>query len=179
VDRARQLTERRQHLFVGKVGVAAARVRQHEDPRAVHGRVLESRLDLELSRVAENLRERAIHRHADERDHLRPEPVDLLFQNLPALDVFLRLQRVDAGSRARDQVRHADAPQRQPHVVVVRDRLRDDARFVEQPPETIRGAREVMAGNGRHDAGVDADQQQADTGLDAVGKPQMRVVQRA
>ena len=58
----------------------------------------------------------------------------------------------------------------------MRDRFGDDAGFVEEAPEAIRGAGEVMAGQrGRH-ARIDADEQDADAGLDAIGKPQMFVV---
>jgi hypothetical protein len=126
--------------------------------------------------VAQHPPQGSVHRHADERDDLRAERRDLLLQNPPAFDVFRRLQDVDAGARTRDQIGHPDAPLRQSHVVVVRDRLGDDAGFVEKPPEAIRRPREVMAGERRHDTGVDPDEQHAHARLDSVGEPEMLVV---
>jgi hypothetical protein len=107
--------------------VAPARVRQHEEARAVHGCLLEARLDQWCLRMTEDLPQRSVHRHTHEGHNLRAESIDFLLEDLPTIQVLLRLQHVDAGTRPRDQVRHADAPLRQPIVVQVRQRLRDDA----------------------------------------------------
>jgi len=116
------------------VRVAAAGIRQHEEARAVHRRVLKARRDcrrLRLRRAKGCLRqcvqERPVHGHADEGDDVRAKAIDLSLEDLPAFEVFSGLQHVDAGTRARDQVRHAQVPLGQPHVPFVRNRLRHDA----------------------------------------------------
>jgi hypothetical protein len=123
--------------------------------------------------LVDDLPEGSIHRHSDERHNLRTEPIDLLLQNLPTVQVLVRLQHIDPWTRARDEVRHPDAPLGQAIVVLVRDRLRDDARFIEQAPETIGRTGEVMAGRRGDDARVDADEQDADARLDPVNESQM------
>src|SRR5262249_9082502 len=113
------------------------------------------------------------HRDADERDDVGAKALDLLLQDLPALQVFRRLQIVDSRARARDQVRDAEPPFRQADVVFVRDRFGDEARLVEQPPEAIRRTRKVMSGLGRTHARIDADEQDADARLDAIREPEV------
>jgi hypothetical protein len=110
--------------------VAPARVGQHEQPRAVHGRVLEPGHDRRRLGVAQHPPQRAIHGHADKRHDLRAVLLDLALENLPAFEILHGTEIVDARARARDQVRHAEAPLGQPHVPFVRDRLRNHARFV-------------------------------------------------
>jgi hypothetical protein len=127
--------------------VAAARIRQHEEARAVHGRVLKSRFDHRCLRVTEHPPQHAVHRHADERD--------------------------DRRTKACNQVGHPDAPRRQAHVVHVRDGLGHDSRFVEQAPEAVGRPREVMSGRRRHHAGVDADEEHAHAGFDAIRESQI------
>jgi hypothetical protein len=153
--------------------VAAARIRQHEEARAVHGRVLKSRFDHRGLGVTEHPPQRAIHRHTDEGDDRRTKAIDLLLENLPALEVFLRLQHVDAGAWPCDQVGHPDAPRRQAHVVHVRDGLGHDPRLVEQAPEAIGRPREVMSRRRRHHPGIDADEEHAHAGLDPIGESQI------
>jgi len=136
----------------------------------VHGGVLEARLDHRSFDVAQDAPERAVHRHADERDDLRTKPLDLLLENLPALLVLRRVQGVDAWRRPRHQIGHPDAPLGQPDVVLVRDRLGDDAPFIEKAPEAVGRSGEMMPGGGGHDAGVDPDQEQADARPDRVGQ---------
>jgi hypothetical protein len=116
------------------VRVAAAGVRQHEQPRAVDGRALKTGFDHRLGagrHVAQHPPERPVHRHADEGDNRRPEARDLPFKNPPSLEVLGRTQIVDSRTRPRDQVGHPDAPFREPDVILVRDRLGHDAGGVE------------------------------------------------
>jgi hypothetical protein len=87
---AAEAPERRQHLLVAEVRIAPAGVREHEDPRAVDRRPLKSRGDAADLRVAQYLREGTIERHADERDNVRPEPVDFALENPPALQILRR-----------------------------------------------------------------------------------------
>jgi hypothetical protein len=125
--------------------------------------------------VAQHPPQRAVHRHPDERDDRRLELRDLAFQNAPSLDVLRRLEHVDAGTGPGDEVGHADAPPRQPHVVPVCNWFGNDARFVEEAPEAVRRPGEVMPGQGRQHARVDADEDDADAGLDPVREAQMVV----
>jgi hypothetical protein len=141
----------------------------------MHGRLLKPRLDLRRVGLPQRLPQRAVHRHADERDDVRLERRDFPLHNPPALDVFRRFQHVNARAWARHQVRHADAPLRQADVVVVRDRLGNDPGLVEQPPEAVRRPGKVMAGERRRHPGIDADEQHAHPRLDAVGEAEMFV----
>jgi hypothetical protein len=158
-DRLPQCGERRQHLLVRVVRISSARVRQHEYARVVHGCVLKSRLDGGGALGAKHLQQRAINRHADERHDFRPEAIDLLLENVPALDVLRRPERVDSRTRPRHQVRDAQAPFGQPHIVEMGDPLGHQAGVEQQSPEPIGRAREVMAGLRRLHARVDADEQ--------------------
>jgi hypothetical protein len=87
--------------------------------------VLEAGLDDRRAFRAQYLQQGAVNRHPDKRDDLRPEAIDLLLENMPALEILRRSENVDPGTRARYQVRHAEAPLGQPHIVGVRDPLRD------------------------------------------------------
>ncbi len=107
---------------------------------------------------------------ADERDDRRPIALDLPSQPRRARDVLVALQRVDARRRSRHDVRDPVPPLRQPLIVHVGDRLRHQTRIVEQLPESIRESGEVMAGQRRANAGVDADKQHADTGTNPVAQ---------
>ena len=162
------------------MGVASARVGQHEQARAVHGGALKPRPDYRPAaarglrrarrRDLEDAPQRAVHRHPDERDDLRTEPLDFLVENLPSFQVFGRDEVVDARARPGDEVRHSDPPLRQPHIVLVRHRHRHDPRGVEQSPEAVGRPREVVARPGRQDAGIDADEDQAHARLNRVGQ---------
>ena len=81
-----------------------------------------------------------------------------------------RRQRVDSRRFTRDEVGDAEAPLRQPVVGAPVDRLGHEFRVEEQLPETVGVAREMMAGLGRTDAGIDADKQHTDAWRDAVAK---------
>jgi hypothetical protein len=72
----------------------------------------------------------AIHRHADERDDLRAELLDLALEDRPALEIFRGTEIVDARAGTRDEIGHAEPPLRQPHVSFVGDRFRNHAGFV-------------------------------------------------
>jgi hypothetical protein len=174
-DRSSERSKRFEHLGVGEVRVSAARVRQDEHPCAVDGRLLEARLDVRCVGVPEDSPERAIHRHADERDDRGTVPRDFLLEDPPALDVLGGLEHVDAWARPRNKIRHPDAPLRQPDIVHMRHGLGNDAGLEQQSPEAIRRSGEMMSGQRGHDAGVDADEQHADTWLDAIRQSKMRV----
>ena len=140
-------------------------------PRLDHHRAADAfGLRRAKGRLLEDAPQRAVHRHSHEGDDLRSKALDLLLEDLPALLVLHGTQIVDARARPRDQVGHADAPLRQPDVVLVRDRLGDDAGFVEQAPEPVGRSGEVMAQRRRHYAGIDADEDQAHARLNRVGQ---------
>ena len=69
----------------------------------------------------------------------------------------MRLERVDAGRHAGNQVRDAEPPLRQPGVLFRSNWLGNQPGVIEQLPESIGVAREVMADGRRANAGVDAD----------------------
>jgi hypothetical protein len=52
--------------------------------------------------------------------------------------------------------------------VFERNSFRDQLRFEQQQPESIRKAGEVMTGLRRANAGIDADKQHANAGADAI-----------
>jgi hypothetical protein len=83
------------------------------------------RVDL-LPARGERLGERSEHRHPDERHDLRPEPLDLVFEEMPSLDVLGRAEVVDPRARTRHEVRHPETPLRQADVVDRRDRFRHE-----------------------------------------------------
>jgi hypothetical protein len=126
--------------------------------------------------VAEHLPQSPVHRDAHECDDLRTEFRDLAFENAPAFEVFGGFQHVDAGAGPRNEIGHANPPVGQPHVVFVRHRLGDEAGFVEEAPEAVRRTSEVMASQGRHHAGVDADEHHPNAGLQPIGQPKMLVL---
>ena len=135
LNAALQQPKRREHLRVGEVGVAAARIRQHEhfsfaDPL---------RLQAQRDRTFAFGKHRAIHRHADHRDHRRLEAEDLPAQLQAAGDVFRRQDGVDPRRRPRHDVGDPVAEFRQPIVVFEGDPLGGEAGLEQQLPESIRG----------------------------------------
>src|ERR1043166_518361 len=116
--------ERRTHLRMCEVGVASARVRQHEHARAFKELALQPKLH---ANVVADLEETSEDGHADERDDRRFVPLHLLPENLRAGDVFVRPEAVDARCRPCDEVRDAKTPLRQTVVVFGADWLGHDA----------------------------------------------------
>jgi hypothetical protein len=153
--------------------VASARIGQDEQPRAVHGGFLEPGRDGRRLGVTQHPPQRAIHRHTDERHHLRTVLFDLPLEDLPAFEVLGRAEIVDAGAGARDQVRHTEPPLGQTHVPFVRDGLGNDAGFVQQAPEPVGRPGEVMPRLRRAHAGVDADEQDAQARRDPIRQAQI------
>jgi hypothetical protein len=117
--------------------------------------------------------ESAEQRDADERDHFRFVAANLALENLPSFHVLDGREIVDAGTRTRDQVRDPESEFRQPHIVAIGNRLRNQPRLREQLPEAVREAGEMMARLRRSHARVDPDKEHAHTGPDAI--PQSKV----
>ena len=82
----------------------------------------------------------------------------------------MRQQRDDARCGARDDVGDAKAPLRKPVIVCERDALGHEARFVKQLPEPVGEAGEMMPGQRRSHARVDADEQHVDAGPDPIAQ---------
>ena len=80
----------------------------------------------------------------------------------------MRRQLVDPARRPRHEIGDAEAPFGQAIVILIGDRAGHEPRFREQLPEAIRVAGEVMSGERRADARIDADEQHAHAGPDAV-----------
>ena len=64
------------------------------------------------------------------------------------------------------------APLMQAHIVLARDRTRDEAGFVQQLPEPVRVAGKVVTGQRRAHR-VDPDEQDAHPGPNPIGEPQV------
>jgi hypothetical protein len=135
--------------------------------------VLEARLDDRRALRAQYLQQGPVNRHPDKRDDLRPEAIDLLLENMPALEILSRPENVDPRTGARHQVRHAEAPLGQPHIVGVRDPLRDKSRIEQQLPEPVGGAGKMMPGLCRLDTRVDSDEQHAYAWRDTILQPKV------
>ena len=163
VYRAPKQSERGEHFRVAEVGIPAARIRQHEHSRALERLALPS----EPHRVLRS-DDGAMERDTNDGDDRRPEPSHLAPQNLQAVDVLLRPQRVDARRRTRNEIRDPESPLGQSHVVFVADLLRHEPRVVQQFPESIRVAGEVMTGERGSDAGIDADEKDPHSGTNAI-----------
>ena len=114
-----QPPERREHLGVGEIGVAAAGVRQHEHASAVHDFRLASRRDtprfqrrrglpVRTGVINDERNHRPVERDPDERGDLRAIAPDLPVENRPALDILRRAEIVDAGTRPGDEVGDAE-----------------------------------------------------------------------
>ena len=166
VNHSGELPKRPTHLDIREICVAAARIWKDEHARAF------KRLRLHAEPDGPALREdRPKKRHTHERHQRWFVPPDFAPQDDETCGVFCGRERIDAGRRARYQVRDPESPLRKPPVVFRPDRLRHEPGFGQQPPETIRIPGEVMTDERRADAGVDADEQHADTGFDAIAKP--------
>src|SRR5439155_16277747 len=113
-------------------------------------------------------KDRPVDRHADERDDFRLPAPHFSPERAKAERVLVRPQRVDSRRRARHDVGDPESPLGQPIVVFSPDRLRHEPRFVQELPETIRIAGEMMADFGGSHAGIDAHEQDADAGTNAV-----------
>ena len=178
-NKVAERAKRREHLRVPEVRVPSAGVWQHEHARAVD----------EIGLLAErggacaqptgpliafhDRKQRPIQRHADERHDGRAIASNLSVECCPAVQIFARLEIVDSGTRTRDEVGHAQAPLWKSIVVEVTHRFRRETGFGEQLPESIRVSGEMMPGDCRPDARIDANKQDADAWLDAISQPQM------
>jgi hypothetical protein len=140
----------------------------------VDRRLLKAGLDRRRhGRIAQHLRERAIERYANEGHDGRPEGLDLLLENAPSLEVFGRTEIVDTRARPRHDVGDAQTPFGQPHIVDERQWFGNQLRVVEKLPEAVGRSGKMMPGLGGPDAGVDADEQHAHAGPDAVRQAQI------
>jgi hypothetical protein len=136
--------------------IEAARIGDDEDARPGDGLGLWAGTAARLQ-----LEERLVEAHSHERDDLGLQAGDLARERLSSR---LDLARRQIGGRpraARAQVREGDAELGEPSILFRGERLGNDPRREEQPPEGIARAREVMPDFGRSEARVDADEEQA------------------
>lgn len=155
-----------QHLLIREVGIAPAGVRQHEYQCVADALMLQTKRDWAFD-VGKQC--------AEYGDAYERNDVGLVAKHLPAQahapgDVFPRLQRIDPCRRPGHDVGDAEAPFGQPVVVFVTDTLGHEPRFEQQLPESIREAGKVMAGERGTDARIDADEQHANAGPNAIAK---------
>jgi len=136
-------------------------------------------LHTECDRTLTFGKERTEYGHTDERDHVRPIAQHFSAQRDTTSHELVGRQRVDSRRGARNDVRDAIAPFRQPHIVLITDALGNETGFVEQLPEAIGEAGEVVARQRGPDARVDADKQHLDTRLDSVAQRREGKRQRA
>ena len=155
------------HFGIRKIGVAAAGVRQHEDPGTFEPFLLQAERDRLAGPPAEDGSEQ---RHADQGDHFRFHPADFSAEDFRAGHVLIRPERVDPRSRPGNEVGDPESPLVETVVVLGADRFRHQPGFVEQLPEAVGRAGEMMAALRRADAGVDPDQQHTDRAADTIAE---------
>ena len=105
--------------------------------------------------------ERAIDGDPDEGDDVRLQARDHAREAGAARFEFVGRELGGRAGRARADVGEREATRRQAYVVFVRERLRHELRGVEQSPERIPRAGEVMADFGRAQRRIDADEEDA------------------
>lgn len=146
------------------MSVPAARIRQHEDTALTQSLLLKSY----RHRPLQLWKQGAIHRDADESDNLGLVSLHFAAQARPARRVLLGPQLVNSASGARDHIGNAVSPFRQAIVVQISHRLKDQTGPKEQLPESIRETSEVMTGDRGTYAGVNADEEYANSGPNPV-----------
>jgi len=170
--RATQCTKCAKHFAVREIRVPAAWIRQHEHPGTFEQQALHPELHgnarFQLEKISKD-------RDADKRDDRRLVPLHFPSQNLRPGNVFAGPQRVDPRRRAGHQVRDAEPPLRQPVVVFRANQLGDNAGFVEEFPEAIGIAREVMVDRVRAHARIDAHEQDSDAVFDTILQHELAV----
>ena len=180
-----QPSEHPQHLRIGEVRVSAARIGQHEDACAVNRRRAKSGRQRRRPHACTHVLvgvfrqqrlDDAKQRDPDERDNLRTILLYLPFENVPAVDVLGRCEIVDPWARPGNEVGDAKSKLGQARIVRIRNRLRHQSRVPQQLPEAIRETGEVMSGDGRPDARIDANKQHPQAWLDPVRQSQARPV---
>jgi predicted RNA-binding protein with PUA-like domain len=104
-------------------------------------------------------------RHSNERDDLRAIPPDLAVERLPAFHVLGWFEIVYPGTGPGNEVGDAISELGQTPVLLEGDVVGQQAGFPQQLPEAVRESREVVPGERRPDAGIDADEEHTQAGL--------------
>jgi hypothetical protein len=76
-----------------------------------------------------------------------------------ASPIFSRFERSNAGAATADDIREAQAPFRQPPIVPICEGFGNQSGLVQEFPKSIGMARKMMAGKGRTQPRVDADEE--------------------
>jgi hypothetical protein len=119
---------------------------------------------------------RAEQRDADKGDDFRLVAANLAIEDPPALHILGRPQIVDPWTRSGNQIRDAEPELREARIIDIRDRLGHQTRFRQQLPEAIREPGEMMTGLCGTHAGIDADEEHAHAGPDAVLQAKVRPI---
>src|SRR5256885_859152 len=151
----------------GEAGVQPARVREHEDAGPLNLVRLQSRTWVAASRPAE---ESPVESHTDESDELGTYAADLPLQHAPA---GFELGSLELPGRARGapaEVRDRHSEIRQAPVLGVRERLRNQVRHPQEPPEWIARTGKLMSDGLGADARIDADEEELRAGSQHVAQ---------
>ena len=96
------------------------------------------------------------------------------YEGMEVKGVLKRMKdKTFAANVSRDDIRDAETPFRQPVVVHIGDRLRDESRFGQQFPESIGKSRKVMSGNCRAYSRINTNKQNAKFRPDAVAQAEV------
>ena len=151
------------HLFGFAGGVLAAGRRQYVNARAVEKFFLRAEFAFALGELLVGM-------FAVEGDNVRGKLFKLLRKDDAAFGEILALQFLDALCGALDEVSEADAELDDALVVVVVERLGDDAAIVKNGPELIGTTGVIMADTDRGFAGIATNDDEFHALAEVVGK---------
>jgi hypothetical protein len=106
--------------------------------------------------------------HAHHGEPARRQPLHPGGEQPPALPVLVRAQLVGPGGRPRHHIRDAEPVREQLALLRRLQQPGREAGQVQDRPEAVAGAGEVVARRGRHEAGVDAAEQHLEAVRDDV-----------
>jgi hypothetical protein len=112
----------------------------------------------------------AVEGDADQRDHRRPQRLDRREQPARAALLLGAVELAGGAGRARAQVGERVTPRGQPVILLGGEPHRGEPGVVEQPPERVGLAREVVADLAGAPARVDPDEEDPRRGADDVGE---------
>ena len=127
-------------MFESRIArVQAAGIRQHEHPRAKYRFILGAR-----TLALRDAEEAPVNAHAHECHHSRLYSLNLPREDSLTRDHFRRAQFGRRPRRPRAQAGQGQIEFHQARIILARERVGHEPRRIEQPPERIAGAREMM-----------------------------------
>jgi hypothetical protein len=141
------------------MGISSAGIRKQEDGNT--GKPSRGGTEIERPSVAKVSKHHPVNGHAEEGDDPRMVTSHLPFKSAEAGVVFCRTQFVNADSASADDIGQPELPFRQTPILIVGERLIDQAGFEKEFPETVRSPRKMMSDGSRFHARIDADKQDA------------------